>query len=51
MYINQKFKIENIEIKVKYNCELNYDIIENWLKIVNYMAYAYPLTRAILAKK
>ena len=50
MYIKQKFKIENVEIKVKYNCVLDYDIILNWQKIVNYMAYTYPLTKAILAK-
>lgn len=50
LYIKSKFKIETIEIKVKYNCELSYNIIENWNKIVQYMAYTYPLTKAILAK-
>jgi len=49
-YIKQKFRIENIETKVKYNCELNYNIVENWTKLVQYMAFTYPLTKAILSK-
>ena len=49
-YIKQKFRIETIEIKVKYNCELSYDIISNWQNLVQYMAFMHPLTKAILAK-
>ena len=50
MYIKQKFKIEDVEIRVKYNCNLDYNLLSNWQQIVNYMAYMYPLTKAILFK-
>ena len=49
-YIKQKFKIDVVELRIKYNCELNYDIEANWRELVKYMANTYPLTKAILAK-
>ena len=47
-YLITRFKFEIVIIKLNYINEIEYDIKENWGKIITYLSYKYPSVKAIL---
>ena len=47
-YLKNRFKLEQVLIKILYNKEIDLDIKEVWLDTEKYLSYKYPLTKAIL---
>ena len=47
-YIEKRFGFKEIIIKIEYTITPIFTIIEEWQSIIEYMAYKYPLTKALL---
>ncbi len=48
IYLENRFQIKNIVIKIKYKQEFEFNISEDWQNIIDYMARKHPLTKAFL---
>ena len=46
IYLENRFQIKNIVIKIKYKQEFEFNISEDWQNIIDYMARKHPLTKA-----
>jgi len=47
-YLENRFEIKEVALKVQYKNEIEVDLSEEWNDIINYMTYKYPLTKALL---
>ena len=47
-FLQEKFQIETVKIKMNYTSPISYSIEENWSRVLTYMSKKYPLTKAIL---
>ena len=48
-YLKSRFKIENANVKIKYESEISIDLKEEWKDILEYIYNKYPITKAILS--
>ena len=47
-YLEKRFEIKEAIVKVEYEEQVDIDLKDEWIDIVNYMAYKHPLTKALL---
>ena len=47
-YLEKRFAIKEIIIKIEYENEIDVNFKEEWTDIVNYMSYKHPLAKALL---
>ena len=47
-YLEKRFSVRGIEMRIEYSEEIQPNIIDEWQDIVNYIAYKHPLTKALL---
>jgi len=47
-YLEKRFNIKEVIIEIEYENEVEIDLKEEWMNIVNYLAYKHPLTKALL---
>lgn len=47
-YLEKRFAIKEVIIKIEYENEIDVNFKEEWTDIVNYMSYKHPLAKALL---